>query len=179
MDLGPLPPWARIIPSIFYFGLSSPYKVCSWGFHLEQESSQVELSIARKIRSIFGFSTLKFLHNSKAIIHYFSSNLFLHFLSKITHNFYEGIECWKSLKLVPPLLIAIEKVQRKLENQILVYKEIRRVTSISFNFCTFKEHSCRRPWKLTSPRSCPIEIGSKDRIPIYNPFFLKLSIPLA
>ena len=39
----------------------------------------------------FRSSTLGFLPKSKAILHHFLSNLFLQFLNKITHKFYEEI----------------------------------------------------------------------------------------
>ena len=56
---------------------------------MKQELSKVELPILSKKRLDFGSLTLKFLTNSRAILYNFPSNLFLQFLNRITHKFYE------------------------------------------------------------------------------------------
>ena len=65
--------------------------IWSWGNNREQESSKVELLVEDNKRLDFGSYTLEFLPNSRVILHHFSSNLFLQFLNKITHKFYERI----------------------------------------------------------------------------------------
>ena len=153
---------------------------------MEQESSKVELPIVSYKRLDFGFPTLGFHPNSRAIQHHFPSNLFLPFLNKITHKFYEGIECWNYPETIPPIQSVIEEFQGKLENSIRGYTIIRRARTIPISFCTSKECFHRRPRREIIAGMSPIEenqfwpqIGGKYRIPIYGPFFSKLSILLA
>ena len=61
----------------FNDGLSSAYKFWCRGKDMEQDSSKFEHPFESYERLVCGSPTLGFLPNSRAILHHFSSNLFL------------------------------------------------------------------------------------------------------
>ena len=133
----------------------------------------------------FGFLTIKFIQNLRALVNHFPSNLLLHLLNKITHKFGEEIKCRGYFKHSFPILSAIKGRRLKLENKIWSYTHIWQETylvrflhlQVIFPYKTTKINKILGVSNWRKLFSC--KISGKDRNLTYNPFFSKLSLSLA